>query len=162
MRGAVEVRRACAADLDQLVELALGLRDHLAQTAPSRAQFRAGFARLLGESSARFFIARAADASPVGYVQCRYRFSAWSGGTDVELEDVYVAAAARGGGVGRRLVEAVLDDAAADGCRVAGLTTNERNDAALALYVELGFAAARPRWQGGRQLWLERRVTPGA
>lgn len=160
MAAAVTVRRASAADLDALVELALGLRDHLEQTAPSAAEFHAGFARLLAEDAARFFLALSGADRPVGYVQCRMRFSAWSGGTDVELEDVFVAGAARGAGVGRALVEAVLAHAAAAGCRVAGLTTNERNAAALALYRRLGFAAERARWRGGRQLWLERRLAP--
>jgi ribosomal protein S18 acetylase RimI-like enzyme len=160
--SAVAVRRATAADLEVLVELAVALRDHLAQAAPSAAEFRAGFARLLAEDAAQFFLAVSGAGSPLGYVQCRMRFSAWSGGTDVELEDVFVAAAARGRGVGRTLVEAVLSHASAAGCRVAGLTTNERNAAALALYRRLGFGAERTRWQGGRQLWLERRLSPSS
>jgi ribosomal protein S18 acetylase RimI-like enzyme len=162
MPAAVTVRRATAADLDVLVELALALRDHLTQAAPSADEFRVGFARLLAEDAAQFFLACAADGSALGYVQCRMRFSAWSGGTDVELEDVFVASAARGAGVGRTLVEAVLSHAGAAGCRVAGLTTNERNEPALALYRRLGFAAERARWQGGRQLWLERRLSPSS
>ena len=158
--GAIVVREASGLDLEVLVGLAIGLRDHLGQAAPSAAAFRAAFARLLAAGAARFFLAGAVDDPGLGYVQCRYRDSAWSGGVDIELEDVFVAAAARGGGVGRALVEHVLADACRRGCRVAGLTTNERNAAALALYRRLGFAAGRPRWDGGRQLWLERRLAP--
>ena len=33
---------------------------------------------------------------------------------------------------------------------------NEKNEGALAFYKRLGFRAERPRWQGGRQLWLNR------
>lgn len=153
---------ASGADAGALARLAIGLRDHLGQRVPSEAAFRRAFARLLDDGSARCLLARGPRGRALGYVQCRYRWSAWSGGLDVELEDVFVAPAARGQGLGRALVAAVLADAAARGCRVAGLTTNERNAAALALYRGLGFRAERARWRGGRQLWLERRVADEA
>jgi len=155
---AIDIHDATAADLDALVELAVGLRDHLRQSTPTAAALRDGFVRLLADDAARFVVARDADGAALGYVQCRYRFSAWTGGSDVELEDVFVADAARRRGVGRQLVAAALAQARRAGCRTAVLTTNERNAAALALYRSLGFAAERPRWEGGRQLWLECRL----
>ncbi len=153
-------RSATAADLAAIVHLAVAFRDHLAQAAPSPDEFRDGFTRLLDDQAAAITVAARASADAAGYVLCRYRWSVWSGGEDVEIEDVFVAAAARRQGLGRRLVESALARAQARGCRVAALTTNERNTAALALYAQLGFSATRPRWQGGRQLWLERRLGP--
>ncbi|MEO8603001.1 MAG: GNAT family N-acetyltransferase [bacterium] len=158
--AAVAVRQATGADVEALVGLAVGLRDHLGQTVPRAAAFHDAFARLIASGAARFFVAGADCAAALGYVQCRYRDSAWSGGVDIELEDVFVAAASRRGGVGRALLEYVLADAQRRGCRIAGLTTNERNAPALALYGRLGFVAERARWHGGRQLWLERRLAP--
>ena len=54
------------------------------------------------------------------------------------------------------LVRLAVARATDRGCRSVGLTTNERNQAALALYERFGFTAERARWLGGRQLWLER------
>jgi ribosomal protein S18 acetylase RimI-like enzyme len=71
-----------------------------------------------------------------------------------EIEDVIVVQAARRRGVGRQLVAFAMARAKAEGCRAIGLNTNERNNGAVALYQQLGFSAERPRWHGGRQLWL--------
>jgi ribosomal protein S18 acetylase RimI-like enzyme len=92
---------------------------------------------------------------PLGYVALRVWRSVWAGGFKGELEAVFVRAEARRRGVGRRLVAAALARALRRGCGVVGLSTNERNDSALALYRSLGFHAERARWDGGRQLWLE-------
>ncbi|HVP31057.1 MAG TPA: GNAT family N-acetyltransferase [Myxococcota bacterium] len=152
----VSLRVAEAADLDTLVRLAVAFRDHLERPGPSEDEFRSAFATLLGDASAEFVLARDATGCDVGYVQSRFRRSAWSGGIDAELEDVFVAAEARGLGVGERLLRFALERALARGCRIAGLATNERNAPALALYGRLGFRAERARWSGGRQLWLEK------
>jgi ribosomal protein S18 acetylase RimI-like enzyme len=103
-------------------------------------------------------LARAATGAPLGHAAVRYQPSAWEQGREAELEDLFVIAAARRRGVGRRLVQAVVAAAAARGCRKVGLQTNERNAPAVALYGRLGFAAERARWEEGRQLWLERRL----
>jgi catechol 2,3-dioxygenase-like lactoylglutathione lyase family enzyme len=44
----------------------------------------------------------------------------------------------------------------------AGLTTNERNAEARALYAGAGFVAERARWGGARSLWLDRTIVPAA
>lgn len=150
------LRLATDADLESLVRLALEFRDYLERAEPTAADFRRGFSNLLGDPSTEFVLAIGAGGAADGYVQCRYRTSAWNGGLEAELEDVFVAAAARRAGLGRRLVEAAVERAAARGCGAVLLTTNERNTAALELYTRLGFTAARQRWGGGRQLWLER------
>lgn len=156
MNDTYALRLATEADLESLVSLALEFRDYLQRGEPTAAAFRQGFGRLLRDPSTEFVLAVDAGLLAVGYVQSRYRTSAWNGGVEVELEDVFVAAASRGRGLGRRLVEMAIDHAAARGCGVALLTTNERNTDAMELYARLGFSAERERWQGGRQLCLER------
>lgn len=148
-------RLAVGDDLEALVRFACEFREFLGRTAPSEVSFRAGIESLLRDSSAEFLI-----VDNGGYAQCRYRLSAWHEGVEAELEDLFVSAAARGRGVGRKLVELAIARAAARGCHSIGVQTNERNRAAVALYRRLGFEAERPHWQGGRQLWLERAVTP--
>src|SRR5262245_25857735 len=92
---------ATLTDLEDLVRLAAGLRDHLQQAEPSEAGFRTAFARLLRKREADFVLARH-DRVAVGYVQLRVRDSAWHGGRQAEIEDVFVVPAARRSGVGQR------------------------------------------------------------
>ena len=151
------VRPATAADRPLLIGLAAGFRDHLGHATPSRDQLGAALTVLLADPSTQFVVAMEGGAG-LGYVQCRYRYSLWNDAPEVELEDVFVAAAARRRGVGRLLIDFALAEARRRGCRLACLATNERNLPALALYQGLGFSPARARWDGARQLWLERPI----
>ena len=54
-----------------------------------------------------------------------------------------IAASARRRGLGRLLMEAVLEEASAAGLRGVSLEVLERNDAAITLYERLGFATRR-------------------
>jgi len=155
MGADVDVRIAGAADLDVLARLVGLFRDHLGRTTPVAADLRASIATLLKDPGTEFFVAGSGLAS-CGYVQCRYRYSAWSSAPEAELEDVFVVHEARRQGVGVPLVEFAITRAAARGCRSIGLNTNERNVEALALYGRLGFRAERELWNDGRQLWLEK------
>ena len=113
---------------------------------------------LLEDPLTEILLVRDRELGDVGYVQCRYRVSAWNTPLEVELEDVFVSASARGHGAGRQLLKFALDQARRRGCRTLGLTTNERNLEALALYQAFGFSSERERWDRGRQLWLDRPV----
>ena len=83
-------------------------------------------------------VARDSDASVVGWTA----LSSWSGRTvytGVCWESVYVAAAARGRGVGRALLEALIPiaHAAGDWTLIAGVQAE--NVASLALHEAVGF-----------------------
>jgi ribosomal protein S18 acetylase RimI-like enzyme len=150
------IRMAREADLESLVRLAAAFRDHLGQSTPSDAAFRASIAALLQDAGTEFFLAWDAQQGAIGYVQARFRYSAWTSALEAELEDVFVVPEARRRGVGLRLVQFAIARANERACRSMGLNTNERNEGALALYRRLGFRSERPRWQGGRQLWLNK------
>ena len=156
----LRIRLAHEGDLEALVRLAAAFREHLQQFMPSDADFRTAIALLLKDAGTEFVLACRGEGTSLGYVQLRYRYSAWTSALSAELEDVFVIREARRQGVGRRLVEFAIARAVAWGCRTAGLNTNERNAQALALYRELGFVAERTFWRGGRQLWLERPLGP--
>jgi ribosomal protein S18 acetylase RimI-like enzyme len=156
MNTEVTIHIASEADLRALVHLAVAFRDHVGQSTPSAEEFGVSIARLLHEASTEFFLACTSTGAAVGYVQCRYRYSAWRLALEAELEDVFVLRAFRRQGVGQRLVAFAIARATAEGCRALGLSTNERNTAAVTLYQRMGFVADDARWQGGQYLWLQR------
>jgi ribosomal protein S18 acetylase RimI-like enzyme len=152
----VTIHIASAADLENLVLLVVAFRDHVGQSTPSAAEFRASIALLLREASTEFLLASTPTGAAVGYIQCRYRYSAWRLALEAELEDVFVVREVRRCGIGQRLVAFAIARTTAKGCHSLGLSTNERNTAAVTLYQHLGFIADDTRWQGGRYLWLQR------
>lgn len=85
-------------------------------------------------------------------------------GPEADIQTVAVAAAAQGRGLGRRLVEALLDAAGSRGAQVVHLEVRADNTAALRLYDTLGFTAVgrRPDYYGrGRDaLLMSRRLGP--
>lgn len=145
------IRLALPADLDSLVALHLEFRDSLQRATPTAGGFRESLTQLLPRPELAFFLATQ-QGRPLGYAAQRYVFSSWAQGEEALLEDLYVSAAVRGAGLGRRLVEAAIAHARQRGCRSMSLDTNEKNAASNAVYRRLGFTSARPRWQGGRQI----------
>ena len=101
MKTDVTIHIASEADLDALVRLAVAFRDHVGERTPSAKAFCPSIAVLLHDASAEFFLARTAAGAAVGYVQCRYRYSAWMLALEAELEDVFVVREARRRGVGQ-------------------------------------------------------------
>ena len=150
------IEPACDTDLDDLVRLMIAFRDHLGQSQPSAAEFRDSIRILLKDPDTEFLVARNVDRTALGYAQVRYRHSAWIPGLGAEIEDLFVLPFARRQGMGLELAESVTGRARQRSCRVIGLNTNERNEAALSLYQRLGFTAERASWNGSRQLWLEK------
>jgi ribosomal protein S18 acetylase RimI-like enzyme len=63
----------------------------------------------------------------------------------VELVAMWVSASRRGAGIGRALVEAVVDRAARTGAREVGLWVTVGNDAAARLYERCGFRSTGAR-----------------
>ena len=156
MKTDITIRIASGTDLGVLVRLAAAFRDHIGQSTPAAGDLCASIALLLRDAATEFFLASDTIGTGVGYVQCRYRYSAWVSALEAELEDVFVVREARRRGVGQQLVAFAIARATAKGCRSLGLSTNERNTEAVSLYQRLGFVAESARWQGGRYLWLQR------
>lgn len=153
-RHPLEHRLAGAADCGALAALVVEFRGFLGRDEPASESIAGSLARLLVDPDTDFLISCVGDRA-IGYAQLRYRFSLWCNGIEAHIDDFFVSAEARGRGVGARLLAASIERARTREARVIGLTTNERNGEALRLYQRAGFAADRPRWDGGRQLWLE-------
>jgi len=94
-----------------------------------------------------------AGEGPEGLAQLRLRPSVWSGALDAYLEEVYVAPAHRGRGIGRALLESVLEVARAQGATRIDLGTSETDTAAIGLYESCGFSNLE---HGAKMLFYER------
>lgn len=77
--------------------------------------------------------------APDGLALFRLRPSLWADGLDAYLEELYVAPARRGEGVGRALLEEAMQAAREAGAIRMDLGTGETDTAARALYESCGF-----------------------
>jgi GNAT superfamily N-acetyltransferase len=150
--------RATAADATHVARLLGEFRDWWGYDGPSDESFRAGVDRLLADPGTLYLLAATEDGGePTGVCQLRFRHGLWLESEDCWFEDLYVSERARGGGLGRALVEAACDHARERGCGRIQLDVNEANRGAVALYESLGFSSwADP--PGGRTLFMGRRL----
>jgi GNAT superfamily N-acetyltransferase len=99
------------------------------------------FARLLDDSHPFFGLVAEQDGRLVGLVHSLVHASTWSRQGYCYLEDLYVSADVRGGGVGRALIEAVYARADQLGLDRVYWITNEANTTAQTLYDKLATRA---------------------
>lgn len=149
------VRVAGPDDAPAVTRLMLAFREWYGKAVDdhSRAQFEQMVQVLLEREDTEFLLA-GDGPDAVAVAQVRYRPSIWTGSEDCWLEDVYVADAARGSGLGRALVEEVLRRARERGCGRVELDVDVVNAPARRLYEALGF---RDKGEGGTLLlqhWL--------
>jgi len=161
MEAAFNIQIASEENLDALVQVAAAFRDQLERSTPTKEELRKAIGHLLKDEATEFIVAVGGNGQCLGYVQQRYRYSAWLLASEAYLEDLFVMPGARRCGLGVRLLEFALDRATAKGCRLIGLNTNERNEAAVALYQGAGFSCERTHWQEGRQVWFGKELAVG-
>lgn len=97
-----------------------------------------------------------AGEEPHGLAQFRFLRSVWSEGLDVYLEELYVAPARRGEGIGRALLEATMRTGREGGATHVDLNTGETDTAARALYESAGFTNREGNEDGPSMLYYER------
>ena len=147
------VWRAEPYEAEVVAGLLVASRDHLGLDRPSENAFLASVERLIEDPATEYLLGASESGAPAaGVVQLRYRWSVWRAAEDCELEDLFVSAQARRGGLGRALLAAAVERARARGCRRIKLDTAERNEPALALYRSAGFSDEA--YEGGRALLL--------
>ena len=154
----ISVWRAEPHEAEAVARLIVEFRDHLGLDWPSENAFLAGVERLIEQRDAAFLLASPHDdAPPAGVAQVRFRYGLWWAAEDCLLEDLFVREDVRSGGVGRALVEAVIELARERGCRRVELDVNDANAPALKVYESLGFSAQDDRY-GGRNLLMRKRL----
>ena len=151
----MRVWRATPEEAPQVAALLAAFRDHMRYDGPSDDAFLASVERLIARDDTEYLLAAAGDGEAQGVAQVRYRWGIWWDAEDCWLEDLYVAEAGRGAGLGRALTEAVIERATTRGCRRVELDVNTENPVAMALYRSLGFETGKT---GGQDLLMRRRL----
>ncbi|HZF30784.1 MAG TPA: GNAT family N-acetyltransferase [Gammaproteobacteria bacterium] len=143
------IRRATRDDLKHIGRLGALLvaahhefdsRRFLAATSRTKEAYAGFLGSQLDEPDAAVFVAEV-DADVIGYAYVAvesYDYMALRGPSGV-LHDIIVDPERRGGGVGRRLLEAVLAYLQSRGLSQLVLSTAERNEAAQRFFAGVGF-----------------------
>jgi GNAT superfamily N-acetyltransferase len=107
----VEIRPAVAADGDALFPL---LQGFATSHPPERSAFNANLPRLVEAEHAELWVA-CADRQPIGYLLAFHLLTLYANGVVTEVQELMVDPAWRGRGIGRRLVDTVVESARARG-----------------------------------------------
>jgi ribosomal protein S18 acetylase RimI-like enzyme len=81
---------------------------------------------------------------PLGMAICLIGFSSFRAKPLLNIHDIAVSPAARGKGIGRKLLEAVESEARALGCGKVTLEVRSDNQLAMGLYRSVGFKSSEP------------------
>ena len=136
---------AAAADLESLADLLAELFTLESDFKPERRKQIAGLRLILDNPAiGQLFVLRV-DGRVAGMANALKTVSTVEGCAVLLLEDVIVSAEFRGQNLGRRLVEHILEWAAASGLPRVTLLADKDNAAALAFYQRLGFAPSAMR-----------------
>lgn len=153
MAEALRFEPVAAADGPALLAMARSF--HAEDGHPLDAGGAAAVLRLAaGEPLARAWILRR-GAEAVGYLVLTLGYSIEYGGRDGFIDDLYLAPALRGQGLGERVLAFALEQAAALGINTLHLEVEAGNARALRLYRAAGFE------ETGRRL-MRRRILPAA
>jgi ribosomal protein S18 acetylase RimI-like enzyme len=95
---------------------------------------------------------------PRGLAVLRLRPAIFTDSLDCYLEELYVAPASRGQGLGRALMQAAIEHACAAGAGRMELGTSEDDAAARALYESLGFSNREGKADGPIMFFYEREL----
>ena len=140
---ALVIRAAEGRDLAVLVDLLEALFSIEADFRPDPDRQRRGLARLLAEPARAGVLVAERGGAVIGMVTAQLVVSTAEGGASAWVEDMVVAEAERGRGIGRRLLEAIEAWAAARGASRLQLLADRENAPALAFYARLGWGPTR-------------------
>lgn len=137
-----EIDFATAADLPQLADLLAELFTLERDFNPQREKQLSGLQWILDEPTlGKLFVLRV-EGKVAGMASVLITVSTAEGGRVLLLEDVIVGREYRGGGLGRKLVEHVLDWAREQGMTRVTLLADRSNQLALDFYRKLGFESS--------------------
>ena len=147
------IRPARPADLDDLVALLQVLFSIEEDFNSDPARQRSGLEMMLDHDGAVILVAEA-ESRVIGMCSGQFTISTAEGGAALLVEDVVVAEAWQGQGVGRKLMQALEQWAQAEKVERLQLLADRNNQVALEFYTTLG-------WQSTELICLRTRIHPG-
>jgi GNAT superfamily N-acetyltransferase len=129
----IMIRPVCPTDFDAWLALWLAYQTFYRVDIPLETSLTV-WRRLLDPAEPMHGALAEVDGRAAGLVHRIYHRTCWSAQEDCYLQDLFVTPAARGTGLGRRLIEHVYEAAAAAGCGRVYWLTHETNATAMALY----------------------------
>jgi ribosomal protein S18 acetylase RimI-like enzyme len=130
------IRRAQPADAEAIGQLLHDFNSEYDDFTPGPEALARRLRELLPSGEALVLLV---GEGPDGLAVMRFRPSLWVEALECYLQELYVVPEKRGRGLGRALMEAVLETARAEGATYIDLGTSEDDVAARALYEKLGF-----------------------
>lgn len=145
----IRIRPLTAADEAEWRRLWTGYLAFYETTLPETV-FATTFARLVSGAPREFrCLIAEVDGQPRGLAHFQFHRSCWSVADTCHLQDLYVDPAARGTGLGRRLIEAVYAAADAEGVPSVYWITQEGNTTARRLYDQVATLTPFVRYAHG-------------
>ena len=135
------VRLCTPDDAPLLAPLIQALATEEGAEPPQRDDLEAIITTMLQTGFSDFVIAEeGTEGGPVlGCIQINYRLSTWATASYAYFEDFYLKPAARGRGIGTKLLDYACQRAEGRGCDSIQLDVREGNKAAAKLYARYGF-----------------------
>jgi ribosomal protein S18 acetylase RimI-like enzyme len=146
-------RRASVADAPEVARLLHDFQTEFSEPVPELDVLAERVAQFIEREEAVFLLA---GSGPDGVAEVRLRPSIMTGALDAYLEELYVAPAKRGHGLGRALLEAAMETARQHGARRMELGTSEDDTVARALYESAGFSNREGKPDGPVMFFYER------
>jgi ribosomal protein S18 acetylase RimI-like enzyme len=147
------VRRAGPEDAPDVARLLHDFNTEFGEPTPGVAKLAERVERLIAAGAVTVLLV---GDGPDGLAQLRLNPSVWSDAPGAYLEELYVAPARRGRGMGRALLNAAMEAAREAGADHIDLNTGETDEAARGLYESAGFTNREGRPDGPRMLYYER------
>ena len=148
------IRLAAAADAEDVGRLLHDFNTEFDEPTPGGAWLAERVRQLIAEGDTEVLLC---GSGPDGLALLRFRPSLWSAARECYLAELYVAPALRGRGLGRALMDSVLELARERGADYIDLGTAETDTAARSLYESLGFSNREGRPDGPVNYYYERR-----
>jgi ribosomal protein S18 acetylase RimI-like enzyme len=149
------VRRATAADAEDVARLLHDFQTEFSEPVPDLDVLATRAAEYIESGEITVLLG---GNGPDAIAELRFRKSLMSGELDAYLEELYVAPARRGEGLGRAMLDAAMETARTMGATHIDLGTSEDDVAARALYESAGFTNREGRPDGPIMFVYEREL----